>query len=119
MPVRTHDVAVVKFEAPQSARVGQTRQISVYLRNTRYPENVRVELFKSAPGGFQLIGFLDQFIPVRPGNRTSQVGFSYTFTSQDAAIGKVNFMAVVSLPGVRDALPADNELISSPPTRVN
>lgn len=114
LQVRTHDVAITKFATPKSASAGQTRQITIGVRNSRYPETIRVELFKSVPGGFQFIGFLDQFVPVRSGNRTTDVSFSYTFTSDDASVGKVTFKAVATLLGARDALPADNEAISSP-----
>ena len=112
--VKTHDVAIVRLGAPQSASAGQTRQVTVDIRNTRYPENVRVELLKSVPGGFQSIGMLTMFVPVRPSNRTTQFSFSYTFTADDARIGKVTFRAVANLVDARDALPADNEAISSP-----
>ena len=37
------------------------------------PETVRVELFKSVPGGLQLIASTEQNIPVRSGNRTTAV----------------------------------------------
>jgi hypothetical protein len=40
-------------------------------------------------------------------------GFRYTFANEDAVLGKVT-LKVVSLIGVLDALPADNEAISSP-----
>jgi len=53
-------------------------------------------------------------VPVRPSNRTTDFNFSYTFTSEDAAIGKVTFRAVASIIEARDALSADNEAISSP-----
>ena len=115
--VRTHDVAITKFSTPQSASAGQTRQISVGIRNSRYPETVRVELDKSVPagfGGFQSIGNLDQFVPVRPANRTTDFSFSYTFTDDDAGIGKVTFKAVATILYGRDVFPADNEAISSP-----
>ncbi len=117
--VKTHDVAITKFKVPQSASAGQTRQISVGIRNTRYPENVRVQLEKSVPGGYyggyQTVGYLDQLVPVRSSNRTTDFTLSYTFTKDDASLGKVTFRAVASInyPG-RDAFPADNEAISSP-----
>jgi len=64
------------------------------------------------------IGSLRQVVPVRGGNRTTVFAFSYTFTSADAALGKVTFKAVANLQNARDALPADNEAIS-PPTKVS
>ena len=118
--VRTHDIAIVKFSVPTSARAGQTRQLTVGIRNSLYPENVQVQLYKSVPGGsgFQLVGTLTQLIPVRPANKTVPVAFSYTFSSDDAAVGKVTFQAVATIIGGRDALPADNTAIA-PPTKVS
>jgi hypothetical protein len=115
--VRTHDVAITKISAPASANAGQTRQISVEIRNDRYPETVRVDFYKSdlASGdGFRQIGSLTQSVPVRPANRTTSFAFNYTFTDEDATVGKVAFKAVATLQGAHDALPADNQAISSP-----
>jgi PKD repeat protein len=117
LSVRTHDVAITRFKAPESASSGQTRQISVGVRNTRYPETVRVALEVSAPGSYQTfmpVGTLDQFVPVRSSNRTTDFTFNYTFTTSDAKIGKVTFRATAILLGGRDALTADNVAISSP-----
>ncbi len=116
--VKTHDVAITRFTAPQSASVGQTRSIAVDVNSKRYVENVQVQLFKSVPGGYQLVGTLTQQVPVRPSNRTTAFAFSYTFTKDDAAMGKVTFRAVATIMDARDALPADNEAIASP-TKVN
>ena len=116
--VRTHDVAITKLQVPQSANVGQTRQVIVGLSNKRYGETAQVQLFKSGPGGFELVGTLTQSVPIRGGGRTTDFQFSYTFTSADAALGKVTFKAVASLVGARDALTADNEAVALP-TRVN
>jgi len=107
-------VAITRFTAPQSASAGQTRSIAVDVNSKRYVENVQVQLFKSVPGGYQLVGTLDQQVPVRPGNRTTSFQFSYTFTNDDATMGKVTFRAVATITGARDALPADNEAIASP-----
>jgi hypothetical protein len=115
--VRTHDVAITKFTVPQSARVGQTRQIGVYVRNNRYPENVQVELYKSTVNGYAWVGTLTQYTPVRPANRTTTFSFNYTFTAEDAYNGKVTFRAKANILDARDALQADNEAISLP-TRV-
>lgn len=117
--VKTHDVGIASFKTPQTAARGQTRQLTIGVRNTRYPETVHVELLKSVASSyqtFQTIGFLDQSVPVRPSNRTTDVSFSYTFSNEDAQVGKVLFKAVLSYTNyyVRDAFPADNEAISSP-----
>jgi len=112
--VQTHDVAIVTLAAPQAAKAGQTRPIGVEIKSTRYPERVRVELYKSVPGGYQWVADTEQNIPVRSGNRTTSVNFTYTFTKDDAVMGKVTFRAVANIVDHRDALPADNEAIASP-----
>jgi PKD repeat protein len=120
LQVRTHDVAIVKFTVPSTARAGQTKEVTVGVRNVLYPESVQFQLSKSVPGGqgFQGVGTLTQLIPVRQGNRTVPVTFSYTFSSDDAAIGKVTFQVTAQTVSGRDAIPADNTAISAP-TRVN
>jgi len=112
--VRTHDVAITKFSVPKAAAVGQTRPIVVGVSSKRYPEQVEVQLFKSVPGGYEWVGTLRQSVPVRPAGRTTNFTFNYTFTADDARIGKVTFKAVANLLEARDALPADNEAISTP-----
>ncbi len=89
--VRTHDVSIARFSVPKSARQGQTRQIIVYVRNSRYLEKVQVELYKN---DFVRFGTLIQDIPPRSANRTTAFTFNYTFTSEDALIGKVTFRAL-------------------------
>lgn len=117
--VRTRDVSIIKVSAPNMANVGQKKNITISLRNTRYPENVRIELYKSvAGGGFERVASLTKLVPVRRGNRTTQFSFNYTFTAADAQIGKVIFKAVVILESGRDAFPADNESVAIPPTVV-
>ena len=118
IPVRTHDIAITKLSVPQSANAGQTRQLTVGLSNKRYDERVQVQLFKSGPNGYELVGTLQQSVPVRGGGRTTDLKLSYTFTSTDAALGKVTFKAVAGLLNARDALPADNEAVALP-TKVN
>jgi PKD domain len=115
--VKTHDVAIVKFTAPNAASAGQTRQISVAVNNSRYPETVQVQLMKSVPGvygGFVTVGTLTQSVPAAGKNQSTPFAFSYTFTSDDAAVGKVTFQAVATLLGARDAQSADNTAISLP-----
>jgi hypothetical protein len=86
----------------------------VGLNSKRYVETVQVQLYKSVPGGYEWVGTLNQVVPKRPANRTTDFSFSYTFTAGDAQVGKVTFRAVASLVDARDALPADNEAISLP-----
>lgn len=116
--VATHDVAIAKMTVPQSASVGQTRAIVIGLSNRRYAETVRIDLFRSTASGFVQFASSTQSVPVRGGNKTSDVAFSYTFTADDKALGKVTFKAVATIVGARDALPTDNEAISLP-TKVN
>lgn|SRR5262245_7191749 len=113
--VRTHDVGIADFRTPQTAHVGQTREIAVSIRNTRYPEIVRVELQKGIPGqftNFQTVGYLDQFVPARSKNKATDFVFSYTVSPADAALGKLIFRAVATPLGSRDAFFADNEAVS-------
>lgn len=118
LSVRTHDVAITRFTTPQAASVGQTRQIAVEVNNTRQPETVEVYLYKSTTWGWQPVGSLVMWVPVRPANRTTSFKFSYTLTDQDAAMGRINFRAEAQPRDVRDALPMNNEAISLP-TKVN
>src|SRR3989475_434681 len=116
--VRTHDVAITRFSTPNAASSGQTRRIVVSVNSKRYTESVQVQLFSSVPGGFQQFGSLTQSVPMNPKNGTTDFAFSYTFTADDARIGKVTFRAVAVISGARDALPAGNEAIG-PPTKVS
>src|SRR2546428_3113823 len=116
--VRTHDVAITRFSTPNAASSGQTRPIVVSVNSKRYTESAQVQLFSSVTGGFQQFGSLTQSVPMYPKNGTTDFAFSYTFTADDARIGKVTFRAVAVISGARDALPADNEAIG-PPTKVS
>jgi hypothetical protein len=111
--VRTHDVAITKIATPASANVGQTKTITVTLRNIAYPETVQIDLYKSTVNGFVWVGTVTKSVPALSGNRTTAVDFSYKFISDDAKLGKVTFKAVVTIVGARDAYPSDNEVISS------
>src|SRR5438132_777487 len=97
--IRTHDVAVTRFATPNAASSGQTRRIVVSINSKRYAETVEVQLFRSVPGGFQQFGSLTQFVPMNPKNGTTEFAFSYTFTGDDAQIGKVTFRAVAVVAG--------------------
>jgi PKD repeat protein len=115
--VKTHDVAITRFNTPSSGCSGQTRQISVGVASRRYGENVQVQLSKSGAGGFEIVGTLNQFVEMQQGNNVVPFDFSYTFTNDDVTLGNVTFKAVATILGARDALPGDNEAIGSP-TRV-
>jgi len=110
--VQTHDVTIKKFARPTTARVGETRKLVVSISNSRYPENVRVELYKSIPGGFTNVGFLRQYVDAKAKGQVTDFYLGYTFTPEDLKIGKVIFKAVAEIEDQRDAFPADNEFIS-------
>lgn len=115
VPVRIHDVSIIKVTVPQSARAGQTRQIVVGVSNKLYPETVQVTLSKGGSSYYdEQIGVLTQLVPVRSGNRTTDFQFTYTFTDQDAAVGKVTFKAFAQLVNARDSYPSDNSYIALP-----
>jgi hypothetical protein len=114
LQVRTHDVAISKLSVPNSASSGQTRSITVGIANRRYPESVTVTLLRLTPAGPVQVGSLTQAVPVRTGNRTTDFAFSYTFTADDARVGKVSFQAVATINGARDAIPGDNQAQSLP-----
>ncbi len=103
--VKTHDVAITKMTVPQTASPGQTKSITVSLTNRRYPETVQVQLAKSTPGGFVNVGALTLSVPAQ---KATDFRFSYVFTDEDAAIGKVTLQATATIAGGRDSLPADN-----------
>jgi hypothetical protein len=67
-------------------------------------------------GGWDLVGQSTQFVPSKSGNKTTSFVFSYTFTPDDAAVGKVTFRAVATPASGRDAVPGDNEVIALPTT---
>jgi hypothetical protein len=111
--VRTRDVSISKLSVPQMASANQTKTINVDIKNNRYSDFVQVMLYKGLPGGGeQQIGVLTIYVPARATKPTT-FKFSYTFTSEDASIGKVTFRAVANLVNGRDALPADNTSITT------
>ena len=114
LSVRTHDVAITRFNTPQAAKAGQTRSITVGINNKSNAETVEVQLYRSSPWGWVYFASLTQYVPPRSANRTTDFNFSYTFTPEDASYGKVSFRAVANIQNGRDALPSDNEAISSP-----
>jgi PKD repeat protein len=112
--VRTHDVAVTSLSVPSKGRVGRSSTVVASLSNLRYPETVQVQLYKSVPNGLQLVGTLQQTIPVTGKKKSVPFSFNYTFTSDDAGVGKVTFQAVATIVNARDALPSDNTALSLP-----
>lgn len=111
--VANHDVALARFGAPKTGRVGQTSKIAVSVASKLTAETVQIDLYKSIPGisdSFQWLGGQQLLVPARSSKRTVTVNFNYTFTSDDARVGKVTFKAVAVIVGWRDALPGDNEM---------
>jgi hypothetical protein len=106
--VATHDVAISQLTVPMAAKAGQTKPIAVTVRNSRYPETVRVDLYESVGGGFTQVASLTQAVPAKGAQHPTSFAFNYTFTTNDAAAGKVVFQAVATIQGARDAFPADN-----------
>ena len=118
VPVKTHDVAITGLSVPSKAQAGRTKQLSVAVNNSRYPETVTVSIRRSVPGaGFEEVGQVTQGVPARAARRTTSFEVSYTFSDQDAQLGKVTFQAVATLVTARDANPSDNTVIA-PATRV-
>jgi hypothetical protein len=68
---------------------------------------VQLTLARSTGGGFTDVGSVTLAVPV---GKATEYKFSYVFTAEDAAIGKVSFRATATLVGARDALPADNSI---------
>lgn len=110
--VNTHDVGIARFSVPASAREGDSKPISVDVSNTRYTETATVVLTKHDGTFWREVGRLTLEVPARP-TRTVRFPFSYTFSPDDAAMGKVSFRAELRLDyPVRDARPVDNEVIA-------
>lgn len=108
--VRTHDVAITKFETPNVARSGQTRSVNLVVKGDRYEEPVTVTLYKVVQtGGTIEIGSLLKSVPARGSTKYS---FSYRFSDADRDATKVSFMAVANISFLRDARPADNTAFS-------
>jgi hypothetical protein len=118
--VRTHDVAITRFDVPTAASAGQTRTITVGLSNHRYAETAQLLLYRGVPSAYwywEQIAQQTVSVSVLRANRTTNVTFPYTFTTADATVGKVAFRVILQLATARDALPADNEM-TAPATKV-
>ncbi len=113
--VETHDVILNRFRGPSVGQLGLTASIRVGIHNENYPDEVTVKLYRSVPGGFREVGHLTQFVDVSEMNKaTTDFHFSYTFTEQDEAIGRVTFKAEAFLTENPEALPADNAYTTWP-----
>jgi len=110
--VQTHDVGVEGLRAPTTARSGQTRRVVADISNERYPDTVRIDLYRSTPTGFELVASQTLGMPLLHVYQTRNVVFDYTLTSADAAIGKVSFKAVAGdftmrMPSLRETSSKD------------
>lgn len=112
--VKTHDIGITKFTVPSSARAGEQKEITVQVANTHYLEKVKTTLYRNNGNGWEEVGVLTSDVPAHP-TRKVKFSFLYTFTPQDALVGKVSFRAVaepqLTYPAW-EALPADNEVIA-------
>ncbi len=108
--VETHDVTVTGVLAPATAKAGETGQVEVSVGNTRYAEDTVVELLRRRTDGYH-----DVVASVRrhvAEDSTVTVPFSYTYTADDAALGKATLKARVRLDGREDNNPVDNERVA-------
>jgi hypothetical protein len=109
LKVETHDVTVSNVAAPASAKVGETGQVEVSVTNTRYAEDVVVELLRQRWDGYHdVVGTVRRHVAK---DSTEVVPFSYTYSADDAALGKATLKARVRLTGREDNNPADNERV--------
>jgi hypothetical protein len=107
--IETHDVTVAKIAAPATAKVGETGYLEVSVTNTRYDEDVVVELLRrGANGYYSVVGTVRQHVAK---DGTAVVPFTYTYSADDAALGKATLKARVRLDGREDDNPADNERV--------
>jgi hypothetical protein len=112
--VRTHDVSILSFATPDKGKVGKPGKITVGIGNTRYAEEVQVDLFKVSPQGDVLVGSSTADVPVMRLQKEVEFAFEYFFTEDDAAVEKVPFKVVATIVYARDALPADNTAVAAP-----
>jgi len=111
--VATHDVAVSQLSVPMAAKSGQTKPISVTVRNSGdSAEQIWLNLYVATGGGFQLIRQVTPTVSANGPKHPTTFSFNYRFTASDATVGKVVFKAEVILPNHRDLFPGDNVLVS-------
>ncbi|SDO39432.1 hypothetical protein SAMN05421507_102391 [Lentzea jiangxiensis] len=108
--IETHDVTVSNVVAPASAKVGETGQVVVSVTNTRYDEAVVVELLRRRADGYHTVVGTARRTVAKDG--TEVVSFPYTYSADDAALGKATLKARVRLDGRDDNNPTDNERVA-------
>ena len=107
--VETHDVTVANVKAPATAKVGETGQVEVSVTGTRYAEDVVVELLRRRADGYHdVVGTVRRHVAE---DGTEVVPFTYTYSADDAVLGKATLKARVRLDGREDNNPADNERV--------
>ena len=108
-------MAITSVAVPTKGRVGRSSEIAVEVSNARLPARVQVQLLKNdRNGGWEQVAVGTQDIAVQGKQRTTPFAFSYTFTQDDLAVGKVTFQMVATIVGARDAIPGDNTVVSLP-----
>ncbi|WP_203736934.1 PKD domain-containing protein [Actinoplanes italicus] len=114
VPVRTHDVGIVKLTVPKRAGLGQKIQIHADVQNLRYEENVRVQLGRAAGNsGWTTVDEARKVVPVGRPRQSTRFTFTYTVTQDDLVAGKLIFNATADPDPNRDAYTIDNELRSA------
>jgi hypothetical protein len=107
--IETHDVTVSNVVAPATAKVGETGDVQVSVTDTRYAEDVVVELLRQRWDGYHDIVSTVRGHVAKDGTLT--VPFAYTYSADDAKLGKATLKARVRLDGREDNNPADNERV--------
>jgi hypothetical protein len=110
LKVETRDVTVSNIAAPATAKAGDTGHVEVSVTTTRYTEDVVVELLRRRPDGYyDVVGTVRQYVGK---DSTATVPFTYTYSADDAAIGKATLKARARIYKRDDNNPADNERVA-------
>ncbi len=105
-PVRTHDIAVASFEAPEQLQPGLKHHFVVSVISKHYPETVLVELYKQSPSGVESrFASRQQSISV---GKPVLFDFDHLFSTNDFAAGITSIQAKATIIGYEDAVPSDN-----------
>ena len=113
--VTTHDIALIRLDAPWKARVGESAKVVAVVASRHRAEIAQIELFRQR-GVREWKSSGLQTRPVPAGGNV-EVAFTVPFEAADAQVGHVTFGARATLVGAADATPEDNVLIA-PPTIV-
>ncbi|WP_439657432.1 PKD domain-containing protein [Lentzea sp. HUAS TT2] len=110
LKVETHDVTVSNVAAPATAKVGETGQVDVSVTTTRYAEDIVVDLLRRRSDGYHTVVGTARGQVAKDGTVT--LPFTYTYTADDAALGKATLKARVRIDGHEDNNAADNERVA-------